>query len=289
MVRTRGTPVRAANCRFVAFPDCVALMADWSPICEVRNCEFLSDGKFARVDHNTPTGGQLILDNNVMLGGGVGAGFHYDNASLKEIAVKFTRNTFVVRTPIGLFVHTPLATAPETPAKAIRLVASSNLLDAQVQVMALSPTHSPLTDPLKVNEAQALLKRLVAWSESKNVYPEAANLLGFYIESGQPLLAGQNLADWNRFWGLADTAAARGDIRYRNGDLRSRALTQLEQVSAQDFRLADGSPGKGAGPGGKDLGADVDLVGPGPAYERWKKTPGYQEWRKKTDEARKGK
>jgi serine/threonine protein kinase len=282
MVRARGTPVRVANCRFVAFPDCVALLADWSPLCEVRNCEFLSDGKFARVDHNTPTGGQLILDNNVMLGGSVGAGFHYDNASLKEIAVRFTRNTFVVRTPIGLFVHTPLGTAPEAPAKPIQLAASRNLLDAQVQVMALSPTHFPPTDPLKVNEAQVLLKRLVGWSENKNVYPEAANLLALYIESPQPLLAGQNLADWNRFWGLGDTVAVRGDIRYRNGDLRSLALTQLEQVTAQDFRLADGSPGKGAGPGGKDLGADVDLVGPGPGYERWKKTPEYQEWLKRT-------
>lgn len=28
--------------------------------------------------------------------------------------------------------------------------------------------------------------------------------------------------------------------------------------------------------------ADVDLVGPGAAYERWQKTPEYQEWRRKT-------
>jgi hypothetical protein len=28
-----------------------------------------------------------------------------------------------------------------------------------------------------------------------------------------------------------------------------------------------------AGNGGKDLGADVDLVGPGKAYEAWKRTP----------------
>jgi hypothetical protein len=26
----------------------------------------------------------------------------------------------------------------------------------------------------------------------------------------------------------------------------------------------------------------VDLVGPGPAYERWKKTPEYQQWLKDT-------
>jgi hypothetical protein len=40
---------------------------------------------------------------------------------------------------------------------------------------------------------------------------------------------------------------------------------------------------EGALPGGKDLGADVDLVGPGEAYERWHKTPAYQDWLKQTD------
>ena len=34
--------------------------------------------------------------------------------------------------------------------------------------------------------------------------------------------------------------------------------------------LADGSAGKGVLPGGKDLGANVSLVGPGAAYQRWK-------------------
>jgi len=30
------------------------------------------------------------------------------------------------------------------------------------------------------------------------------------------------------------------------------------------------------------VGADVALVGPGEAYQRWTKTPDYLEWRKKT-------
>jgi hypothetical protein len=37
----------------------------------------------------------------------------------------------------------------------------------------------------------------------------------------------------------------------------------------------------------KDLGADIDLVGPGPGYERWRKTPEYQEWLKETGQAEK--
>ena len=40
-------------------------------------------------------------------------------------------------------------------------------------------------------------------------------------------------------------------------------------------------------PDGKDLGADVDLVGPGAAYERWKKTLEYQQWLKDTGQVKK--
>ena len=38
---------------------------------------------------------------------------------------------------------------------------------------------------------------------------------------------------------------------------------------------------------GKNVGADVDLVGPGPAYERWKKTPEYQQWLKDSGQVKK--
>ena len=61
--------------------------------------------------------------------------------------------------------------------------------------------------------------------------------------------------------------------------------SKLHTLTPADFRLDKGSPGQGAGPGGKDLGADVDLVGPGAAYEKWKQTPEYQEWRKSADDA----
>ena len=55
-----------------------------------------------------------------------------------------------------------------------------------------------------------------------------------------------------------------------------------EKLVPDDFRLAKDSPGYRAGKDKKDLGADIDLVGPGPAYERWQKTPEYQQWLKDT-------
>lgn len=42
------------------------------------------------------------------------------------------------------------------------------------------------------------------------------------------------------------------------------------RLTPADFRLAKGGPGRGAGPHGRDLDADVDKLGPGQPYEHWK-------------------
>jgi hypothetical protein len=60
-------------------------------------------------------------------------------------------------------------------------------------------------------------------------------------------------------------------------------ISDVEQLQRGIVRLDPGMPGKGAGPGGADLGADLGLVGPGEPYQRWTKTPEYREWRKKTN------
>jgi hypothetical protein len=58
---------------------------------------------------------------------------------------------------------------------------------------------------------------------------------------------------------------------------------------AADFRLLADSPGKGKGKGGRDLGADIQLVGPGAAYERWKQSAEYRQWVKETGQLHKQK
>ena len=69
-----------------------------------------------------------------------------------------------------------------------------------------------------------------------------------------------------------------GRIKFQGGNLITRTATDLDRLTPDDFRLRADSAGYRAGTDGKDLGADVDLVGPGAAYERWKKTPEYQKW-----------
>jgi hypothetical protein len=88
-----------------------------------------------------------------------------------------------------------------------------------------------------------------------------------------------NLEGWNKLWGITKPTSLEGAARFEGGDLRKRG--HEGQLVPANFRLAPGSPGKGKD-GKKDLGADVEKVGPGKPYEEWKKTPDYQQWRETT-------
>ena len=97
-----------------------------------------------------------------------------------------------------------------------------------------------------------------------------------------PLRPLASLEEWKRFWDGAKADSLEDSVRFQGGNLASRGEATLDQLTPDDFRLRPDSAGYRAGPDGKDLGADVDLVGPGPAYERWKKTLEYKEWLKET-------
>jgi hypothetical protein len=123
---------------------------------------------------------------------------------------------------------------------------------------------------------------LLEWVGQRNLYAAERSFLsiGFGVPGQvQPLPGIRRLADWNRLWARGDTDSLQGRIRYQ-GDIPSEAVLAPRNLHPVDFRLHSDSAGKGAGEGGRDLGADVDLVGPGAAYERWKKTPEYQQWLK---------
>jgi hypothetical protein len=124
------------------------------------------------------------------------------------------------------------------------------------------------------------------WQEDSNLYLASDLFLRMTAPGGAALEfeIGADLAAWNRFWGLENTGSTQGLIRFQGGDLHTKGLSNPEKLTPEDFRLRPDSAGYRAGPDGKDLGADVDLVGPGEAYERWKQTPEYEQWQKETQE-----
>src|SRR5262249_10499874 len=196
---------------------------------------------------------------------------YYNDPKPRNILIALKRNTFVSEVFLLLnLIQKPSLPGDEKADKPYQIEASENLLTGGWYLTQSLPER----EALSAEKAEDTLRRLVSYREQRNLYSlqEGKDFLllkALGLPSFAPTRPRPNLADWEQFWALQNTGSLQAPLNLQN-----------------DFRLAPGSPGKGAGKDGRDLGADVDLVGPGPAYERWKKTPEYRQWLKNTRQAK---
>jgi hypothetical protein len=296
--------LHVANCRFVLHGG-HALSAG-TPVTTVRNCEFVSTGDSFHVLMELAQSGTVILENNCFGNPFSHAiGLHWAPRDKAWVAIHLKRNTVVGLTPIsqclsfGPDTGWPGAAADEVPAQ---IDVSENVFDAtDASFRVLSVLTGPEwihkdARPMSAEEARRLLLRVMAWREQRNLYDIDMTFLAI-LHKGKnarnpnlgftevPLPGCQTLADWKRTWKAGDSGSMQGVIRYQGDELWDKITSA--RIIPGDFRLRPDSDGYRAGKDGKDLGADVDLVGPGPAYERWKKTSDYQQWLKETGQVKK--
>jgi serine/threonine protein kinase len=272
-----GAELHVANCRLDS--DRLPITSGTS-VCSLRNCQLLSNTR-AGVDWYPPAGGRCNIANSVIAAGGLSLNLR--NLALSDIAITLRDNT-IVGYGLSAFRRPDLRADPDSP-PLIRWDFSGN-------VMLCSPVFDRFAtlyfeerkdNPLAPGEAEAFIRRLIDLREQGNVFPRGVRMLQMMVDKARREDArGQDLADWDRFWGHEKTGSVEGDIRFQGGNLVTRAHIAPEGITAEDFRLRSDSAGYRASKNGKDIGADVDLVGPGVAYERWKKTPDYQQWLKET-------
>jgi hypothetical protein len=195
--------------------------------------------------------------------------------------------------PIGLPGTRKLGPG-QTP-KAVQLSVSGCVLDCNYVLGVNQEKPSSENDQsLAPQDFETLLQDLLKWRGGQNVYRVGSGpadgqsrLLRTGMGSvGDPPHGPTDLATWREFWRSPETGSLEGRVRYEGGNLIAKVQKAPHQITPEDFRLRPDSAGYRAGPDGKDLGADVDLVGPGPAYERWKKTPEYQQWLMETGQVK---
>ena len=248
----------------------------------LRNC-CLYNPKGALVEGGIDDPVTWVVENCVGIGSGplvyVNCG-HPSNGG--SVAVR--RNTVYCEH----FLMMGLSTEPDGPTadKAgmrglIGFDVSSNVVSPQAGVLCfeqLEPYSERKPWP-GIKEAWAVVSPIVGWSGQGNLYPPGSRLIHWHQEPGGRFqaLGPADLTGWDRSWGPADRDLT-GRVISVGGDLGLRIGRGADQFIPEDFRLRSVSAGYRAGKDGKDLGADVDLVGPGAAYERWKKTPDYQQW-----------
>jgi hypothetical protein len=284
-----GASLRVANCGVwqeepVLEP--VTLILGFSDVI-LRNCHFRVKTHIAGLGNDSPL--RCVIDNCLGVGGAL-TYLHCAHAG-NEALIEFRRCSFSASQLAGV----GFSVAPDPPRgmageKRVRFEASDNVFDMRVGMFQFEVLGQFVEKAKwqKAGDAEAVFMPLVGWSEKRNAYSPSAAAIWWSPRPGdfRPIAPG-SLKDWRRRWNLTDTGSSEGAVRYHGGDLRSKAVTAPEKLTPEDFRLRPDSAGYRAGPSGKDLGADVDLVGPGPAYERWKKTPEYQQWLKDSGQLKK--
>ena len=276
------------NCRFYnVHGPCVAAQQTLV----ARNCEFIV-GQFPHrdlLDLRASTESRYVIDNSVLTSHCM---LHLPQPEPNGVSLQLTRNSTIGTHAVVLSVDgLPDANTLPDGDPPLHIEARENLFavpegsEAAVVLLAL-PMDFP---PNRVSAAEESLPRILQWREAQNVYQSGRPLFNISLRKEEGIKArllkttrGENLADWNRLWELHGTGSIDGPIQFQPKSIYSLVQVYPEETTAEDFRLRPESAGYRADPDGKDLGADIDLVGPGKAYERFKKTPEYANWLEKT-------
>jgi hypothetical protein len=285
LVLARGERFLAANCRFGVRGGGFNLRGTFHRQYEVRNC-LLAGDKFAITWIDPPPDGSVRVDNCAI---GAERGFLaiVTPALLKGqgAEIRLSRSNWAVK---GFSQMTFKAERPEPVAQMGRnpflWETSENVIDFSSFYAQTGRFAVAAATPLSPRSSEQLLQKWVTLKERANVYGKGEYFLQHEFAGRDKNPGGElkSLAEWRRFWKMSDPEAATGKPRYLGIGLEAKIRAKPETVTPDDFRLQPDSPGWHAGPGGRDRGADLDLVGPGPAYERWKKTAEYQQWQKMT-------
>ena len=276
IVYATGASLHVANCSFRSdyqnlYHDQIR---DHAKTCQIRNCLFISPGDGGSVDAEEC--GTLLIENCVHVGR-IAIGLKVWKTGRDGVQTHLNHCTLLAGGAQAInFVHRsgtePLKT--EVAVNPIKFEATGNVIDAS-RVLRFRAT------PVEFREDESMLRRLFTWEGRENLWRVPDQFM-WWDGQDKSTYGPQSLDDWRKFWGSLETGSIEGTPRLQTGDLLGRMVTTPESLTPEDFRLRPDSDGYRAGKDGKDLGADVDLVGPGPAYERWKKTQDYQQWLQET-------
>ncbi|HAA49118.1 MAG TPA: hypothetical protein DCE43_05320 [Planctomycetaceae bacterium] len=263
----RSAPLEVINCRFTATGPAVGLMAQQVARCQISNCEFVCL-RGSAVDWACPDGGRLEMSNCVQVGQ-LGVFVHFHRRDLRDVSVRVDQSTFVAGSAVRLAV--PPGRIPQP----IEIVASFNVFDTIDAVLEIErPRDMRRGPPGGRQPLEGRSPSWLHWMGNQNLFRIERGMMSIRHQGRRfPVpWAPRRLRDWEEFWGGNE----RGSLETSSGEA-ARALSQRaddnpSSVTARSFRLRPDSPGRERGPTGRDLGARVEWVGPGSAFETWKRS-----------------
>jgi serine/threonine protein kinase/tetratricopeptide (TPR) repeat protein len=292
LLRVKGGAAHVAGCRFRyegGKPHTLAIHGDGVEVVTLVGCEF--DGPFTAPLGVYPASACRVRIDDCLFTGRCGAVvIETLSPTDRDVEVTFNRNTFTVPTAIDVRVraHDPSPTPLAQPARGFRIAARGNVFGAETSAVAVNFLDSRKGTIPTGEEGGEHLRRVLRWEEAGNLYAEKVpplrvsygktkELWAWYDQRQQTATVAADLAAWNRFWQLEDPRSRAEWVAYRGG--AGQQLLQAFRETGPDAFLLHADLRKRLGVEDTDVpGIPAGLVGPGAAYERWKRTPDYLKW-----------
>jgi hypothetical protein len=269
VIRT-STALFCANCdfRLTNGPVLACRLLD-VPEVEVRNCRSAASSTVEHYAWNAPDNGRARFVNNLVEGGNSALTVNYQPEPVNPAHVTVESCT-VVGSSSALEVRQASRKRKKDPHR-IQLQMNETVLAKTGQILTIY-----LPFPQWKFDEQKEYFRFLSWSEHRNLYPKNGTHLryGFQVdeEERKYVTTVKTLSAWKKRWGLGNTGSLVADAQFAD----------------TDYHLKPSSLGKGAGTGGKDLGCNINILGPGQGYEQWQKTSDFEAWRNRTQQAIRG-
>jgi len=276
ILSVRSARCEVINCRFATSGFAVGIMAERVDRFQVRNCEFLCL-RGAAVDWFCPDGGRLELANCVQMGH-VAVFVHPQRRELRDVSVVIRESTFVAANVVRLMASGRRLRNRDPQGGVswpITLSMSQSVLDASNAVLQVErPRRSRRAPAVEQPSGDFRPHDLVRWSGEGNLFLTGEKMIAVRLQGRQLPVpwAPRGLREWERFWGGHERNALASQPGPEARSLRRQALENVTEIMPESFRLPAESPGRGAGPSGRDLGARIEWVGPGAGYEAWKRS-----------------
>jgi serine/threonine protein kinase len=276
-IYSEGEALKIANCRFVlpgkASGLINAINSEGVSQLDVRNCQFLGEWHAGPVLGRAVRGSRLEVNNSIFFTAGHALGIHIDTTDTPRPRVEASSNTFATgRPPIWLAVGVQMVESQLTEQNKAAVWLERNLFPTGCLFVQYFSSSQATTEFLQ-REQRTLVPQLFQLESRNDRVAPSARLATLGILSSDNTVRSAEIGtmeEWSKLWKPQNPELTIAPIQFQKRLKWGNVVA--ESLGSNDFRLVAGLSD------GTNLGADVDLVGPGRAYERFKSTPAYQRW-----------
>ena len=229
-------PFRAGQLPILRVSDC---LLNQSPVCVVRNCEFLWMGRsewFQCESH----GRELCVSDQLLNVIAIGNPTH-------DVSMQITRSTFATRdAPLALSFNVPFPAAMDGPRAPSRFALKFQVASLIPRVFWLSASTRISRQRRRSLSRPRLRRHFCAyWNGAVNgtsIPPTASPCTGGSISSDKASRGPKNLEEWKTFWGSKEADTREGRPRFQGGNVLSRVRGRPRQAHPRGLPPASRQP-----------------------------------------------